>query len=345
MIGSEPAEPLLDHDHVEDSAGRIFIVVGNSHPPGAAVAYLKYVPAESSTYWCRGRKCYERVVRRYGVDGVLRAVSGLQEELYDPTLGVTVPAVRLREVSRVYRPRDRLREILRRPGDSVELDAVIAYERVRECSGVHPDSVGVDGSIAVGIHNPSVSDVDLVVYGCRGALEVAESVQGSFDRLPLEVEVERLAGMVSTYRLPLEVLRAIASPYKRLYMRNRGREVNVMFASDEPGRYGERVLVPAALVEAELVVEPGDCGSLFYPGAARVSRVRELRVLGLLRRVDVELSRVSRVVTYESLYSYPLYRGGELRVRGVLSIERPSGDLVVTVGTRETHSYAVPARL
>lgn len=345
MIGSKPAEPFLDHDHIEDSAGRIYIVVGNVHPPGAVVAYLKYVPTNLPTPWCRGRTCYERVVRRYGVDGVLGAISGLQEELYDPTLGVTMPVVRLGEVSAVYRPRERLEEVLARPRDPAELDTVVAFERIRSCSGVHPGSVGVDGSIAVGIHNPSISDVDLVVYGCREAVEVAETVQGSFDRLPPEVEARRLAGMAEIYRLPPEVLRAISPPYKRLYMRDRGREVNVMFASVEPGRYGERVMVPVALVEAELTVDPGDCGSLFYPGAARVGRVLDLRILGLLRRESVGSSRVSRIVTYESIYSYALYRGGELRVRGVLSVERPTGDLVITIGTRETHSYAVPRRI
>ncbi len=345
MISSKPAEPFLDHDHLEDSTGKIYIVVGNTHPPGAVIAYLKYLPTSSTTPWCRGGRCYERVVKRYGVDSVLRAISGLQEELYDPALGVTMPVVRLKDITAVYRPRDRLWEILRRPADPVEVDTAMAFERIRACSGVHPDSVGVDGSIAVGIHNPSVSDVDLVVYGCREALEVVESARGSFEEAPPEVEAERLVRMAEVYRLPPEVLRAISPPYKRLYMRDRKREVNVMFASDAPGRYGERILVPTALVEAELAVEPGGCESLFYPGAARVSRVLDLRVLGSLRRVDVEPSRVSRVVTYESLYSYALYRGGELRVRGVLSVETPSGDLVITIGTREIRSYAVPKRL
>lgn len=346
MIGSEPAEQFLDHDHLEDTGGRIYVVVGNAHPPGAVVSYLKYVPTPSTTPWCRGSRCYERVIRRYGVDSVLGAARGRQEEVYDPTLGVTVPVVRLGDISTVYRPRERFREVLRRPKDTVEVDAIMAYERIRESTGVHPDRVGVDGSVAVGIQNPLISDVDLVVYGCKEAVDVAETAGGSFDRLPSEVEAERAVKMSETYGIPLEVVLAISPPYKRLYMRSRRREVNIMISDDRCGRYGERVLVPTAIIEAELVVEPHDCRSLFYPGEATVERVTDLKVIGSLRGgLPGYPSGVSRIITYESVYSYPLYRGGEVRVRGVLSIEKPSGELVVTVGTREAHSYAIPRRL
>ncbi|MEM1623276.1 MAG: hypothetical protein QW543_03975 [Sulfolobales archaeon] len=345
MIGSKPTEPFLDHDHVEDSSGRIYVTVGNNHPPGAVIAYLKYVPTHRRTYWCRGLQCYERVVKRYGVDHVLSVAREYQEEVFDPSLGVTVPVVRLWSIVSVYRPRERLQEVLRNPRDSVEADAIIAYERLRECSGVHPGSIGVDGSIAIGIQNPKVSDVDLVVYGCREALEVVESIQGSFESVPTEVEASRLVKMSEVYRLPLEVVKAISAPYKRLYLRERKREVNLLFSDDTWRRYGESVLVPVALVEAKVLVEPHDCRSLFYPGVARVDRVLDLRVLGSLRGSSTSLhNEVSRIVTYESIYSYPLYRGGEIRVRGVLSIEKPDDDLVITVGTREIHSYAIPSK-
>lgn len=346
MIASKPAEPFLDHDHVEDYGGRIYVVVGNTHPPSAVVAYLKYVPTTSATPWCRGSRCYERVVKRYGVDSVLSVAREYQEEVYDPSLGVTVPIVRLGTISSVYRPRERFQEVLRKPRDSVEVDVVIAYEKIRGGSRAHPENIGIDGSIAVGIQNPLISDVDLVVYGCREALEVVEVVRYSFDRVPTEVEAERLAKMSETYGLPLEVVRAISAPYKRLYMRQRNREVNITFSDDQQGRYGENVLVPVALVEAEVLVEPLDCRSLFYPGVAPVDRVLNLRIIGFLQRACLDKSsRVRKVVTYESLYSYPLYRGGEIRVRGVLSIEKPSGDLVISVGTREIRSYAIPKRL
>ncbi|MEM1707102.1 MAG: hypothetical protein QXZ37_03155 [Sulfolobales archaeon] len=345
MIDSKPTEPFLDHDHIEDSSGRIYITVGNTHPPGAVIAYLKYVPTPRRTYWCRGFQCYERVVKKYGVDYVLSVAREHQEEVYDPSLGVTVPIVRLWSIASVYRPRERLQEVLKNPRDSVEADAVIAYEKLRECSGVHSGSIGVDGSIAVGIQNPKISDVDLVVYGCREALDVVESIQGSFEAVPTEVEAERLTKMSEIYRLPLEVVRAISAPYKRLYLRERKREVNLLFSDDSWRRYGESVLVPVALVEAEVLVESRECRSLFYPGVARVDRVLDLRVLWSLRESTVDLrNEVTKIVTYESIYSYPLYMGGEIRVRGVLSIEKPNNDLVITVGTREIHSYAIPRK-
>ncbi len=343
MITSKPAE-FYDHDHIEDLDGRIYIVIGNTHPPGKVIAYLKYVPTSSKTFWCRGSVCFERVIKKYGVDNVLSSVRGRQQEMYDPTLGVSVPVIGIEEISEVYRPRERFSEILRRPRDDAELDVVIAYERLREYSTIPPSSVGVDGSIAVGIHNPAISDVDLVVYGCREAIEVAETACSAFDRVPTNIELGRLANMAEIYGLPVEVIQRISAPYKRLYLGSRKREVNIMFTSDKPGRYGEVVLNPVGVVEAEVLVWPGSCESLYYPGVAEVDRVVDLRVLRTFQEFPTNLSspKVSKIVTYESLYSYPLYRGGEMRVRGVLTLEKPSNEFVIVVGTRETHSYAIP---
>ncbi|MCX8185092.1 MAG: hypothetical protein RMI56_03410 [Sulfolobales archaeon] len=348
MISSKPTECFLDHDQVEDFDGRIYVVVGNTHPPNSVIAYVKYVPTERSTLWCRGSVCYERVIRRYGVDSVLSAAKKLQEEAYEPSLGVSVPVVKLNNVATVYRPRERFEEILRRSDDRVELDVLIAFDRVRESSRVPSWRVGVGGSIAIGIHNPLVSDVDLVVYGCREALDVVESTLNSFDRVPDDVEAARLAGMSRTYRLPIHVLRSISAPYKRLYMRDRRREVNLMFSSDTPGRHGESVLVPVALAEADVVVNSADCRSLFYPGVSSVDKVIDLKIFKIIRDDYVNLLKrfkLAKIVTYESLYSFPLYRGGEIKVRGVVSVEKPSEDLVMTIGTREVDSYAIPKKL
>jgi predicted nucleotidyltransferase len=344
VISSKPAEAVLDHDHLEDVDGAIYVAVGNRHLPNAAVAYLKYVPTARRTLWCRGGTCFERVVRRYGASYVLGAVRGLQEEVYDPSLGVTVPVVRFSRVRAVYRPRERLAEVLRRPRDPVELDVAEAYAVLRSCSGVSPGSVGVDGSVLVGIHNPEVSDVDLVVYGCRDSVEVATTAHQAFGRLPAEVEVRRLRAMSEVYGLPPEVLAAISPPYKRLYLAGR-REVNIMFSADTPGRYGERVLVPLAVAEALIEVEGGDCRSLYYPGEARVSKTIDLRVERSLAQVAPPPGGVGLVLNYESLYSYVLFRGGTVRARGVLALDRTSETLVLVVGTREAWSYVVPKDL
>jgi predicted nucleotidyltransferase len=343
VIASKPAE-FYDHDHIEDLAGRIYVVIGNTHPPGRVIAYLKYVPTNSKTFWCRGDTCFERVIKRYGVDNVLSSVRGRQQEAYDPTLGVSVPVISTEEISEVHRPRERFSEILRRPRDDAELDVILAYERLRRHSNVSPSSIGVDGSIAVRIHNPAISDVDLVVYGCRDAVEVAETASSAFERVPESIELGRFANIADTYGLPAEVVQRISAPYKRLYMKSRKREVNIMFSSDRSGRYGEVVFVPVGVAEAEVVIRPGGCESLYYPGIATVDRVVDLRVLGAIRKLPVDpgFMKVSKVVTYESLYSYPLYRGGEMRVRGVLSLEKPAEELAIVVGTRETLSYAVP---
>jgi predicted nucleotidyltransferase len=118
-----------------------------------------------------------------------------------------------------------------------------------------------------------------------------------------------------------------------------------MFSADTPERYGERVLVPLAVAEALIEVEGGDCRSLYYPGEVRVSKTIDLRVERSLAQVAPPPGGVGLVLNYESLYSYVLFRGGTVRARGVLALDRASETLVLVVGTREAWSYVVPKDL
>ena len=160
MINSKPAD-LLDHDHLEDVEGNIYVVVGNTHPPGEVIAYIKYVPTSTKTIWCRGFKCYERVIRRYGVRNVVNAVVKYQNYSLDPIFGAKIPKIPLSRVSTIYKPTTRLYEILQSPRDQLEVQVANLAVTIEQYTGIPISKLGINGSILVKIHNPKYSDIDL----------------------------------------------------------------------------------------------------------------------------------------------------------------------------------------
>ncbi len=330
VIGSKPAEPLLTHDYVEDVEGRLYVIVGDEHPPNAYFAFLKYVPTNERTPWSRKGTYYARVIRAYGARNVFPASERVGILRYDPVLGAKVPVLGKERIARTYHGRGRLYEILREASDELEeavCDVVDALSRV---CGIGPGSVGVTGSILPDIHSLEVSDIDIVVYGCRDSILLAECVSDAFPAQPPRALERRVVKEASLYGLsPSDVL-GVMPPYKARLLR--GRELNFVMARDRPRRYGRRVLTPVGVFEGVIEIEPGSCEALMYPGEARVSR-----------RVEVGGCRIVSVITYENFFTYALYLGGRLRVSGVLERVDGGDECVVVVGSRENPGYVIRA--
>ena len=292
----------MDRDLVIDSEGRIYTVVGNSHPAGYVYAYLKYIPGEGGPW--RG---YRRVLRSYGIRNVLALD---QEYVLDPRYGVTFPALRRSMIRKHLLPEDKAFQILRRPEDELE-------ERAAQIlSVIGSTEVGITGSLLVGIHH-SLSDVDVLVYGCKRALEVMEGFNG------FEEDREWLSEGRLTY--------GIDDPTP-LYSKSRrgkfnGVKYSVNFVSytpyNPPGlceKKGEQVV--------RTWIQGGDCRSLFNPAIVDLYQVK---VLGGAK-VKPEV-----LVTFEGVYSTLLFRGGEFQVKG-MAMECDSENIMV-LGDREVGGW------
>ena len=340
MISSKPAErPFLDHDQIEDLWGNIYVVVGNLHPPNAVVAYLKYVPTTTPTYWRRGRTFYKRVIRNYGVRNVKDSIRNAQCTIRDPVLGSDVPVVRSNHIYRVYLPEVRLNEIIRRANDKLEVKVVEFVEFLRKCANICTYNLGIDGSILPGIHNPDVSDIDILVYGCKESIDVVEGLASTVERRADAALLRRLERQSRIYGIPKEVLYEMQPPHR--YIRISGTEVNISFISGVSERYGSRIYRPVALVEARLILRGGECTALFYPSKASVDRVVDLRIAGSNKTIKRDL--VKYVVSYEGIFSYLLYLGGEVLVKGVLEEVIPGGYYIVLIGAYENPGYVIPS--
>jgi predicted nucleotidyltransferase len=224
-------------------------------------------------------------------------------------------------------------------GDALEVKALDAVLRLSDAVGVKTLSMGVGGSILLGSHNPHFSDINIIVYGCRDALNVALAEETRLDPMPQQTLTRRIRNKSRLHGLPPDVVEDLIPSYRRVAVG--GTPVGITFVDSMPGRYGEEVLKPVARVKCEAYVEGGDCGSLFYPSRTKVSECRFRKVEGLPAE-DLRPDEVSEVLNYEGLFNYALFRGGYVKIEGILERRYPGGDAVILVGGKEHPGYVIP---
>lgn len=343
MIYSKPSDErgFRDHDLLIDKQGRIYVVVGNTHPPGQVIAYVKYVPTGKVTQWKRFNTYYERVLKHYNVK-LMREASqkhGVIEK--DPIIGAPTPKLPVSLISEWLTPETRMAELLRIINDKVEEDALSAAAIVADTSGINLSKVGVTGSVLAKMHSTTFSDVNLVIYGCREAITVATTHLRKFDELPRNVFEARILRKSRLLSLPPKIVASLYPPYARIAIKDR--PVGITFVNDMRGRYGEEAFQPIGTAEVEVYIEPWQCSALFYPGSATISAVINVCKVSSNSVDHVELTKnLNLVITYEGLFNYTLFRGGRLRLRGVLERVIPTGTFALLLGGAEEPGYALP---
>lgn len=340
MIGSKPSDrPFLDHDIIVDRCWRIHVVIGNAHPPGEVLAYVKYVPTRRPSIWGGRLVNYERVLKRYSASNMRSSSSKHSTLTYDPVLGAPAPRVPLSEIREWLLPEVRLREIIARPSDPVELDVVSVVDALAS-AGLRPSSLGVTGSVLAGIHNVRYSDINMVVYGCKDALEAVEAIPGSLPEAGKDVLLKRVLGKARMLGLPPEVIRKVYPAFECRAVG--GRPVGFTFVNPIGERYGRYCLKPLAVCEALIEVEGGSCSTLYYPSIADVTRVLEVRGPEQARQL-VKSYGLRWVMSFEGLFRGVLFEGGRLLVRGVLEMRVPEERLVLLVGGFEEPGFVIKA--
>lgn len=167
----------LPRDFIETQERFIFAVVAHGTEQGRALAFLRYVPVGAR--W-----------RKVGTDEAQRLLSSRYPQYlyYSAMRDVHLHGVPLAAIRKIYRPRSRMRDIVRKKGcDSLEDKAARLLTLFTE-QGLDQASVGITGSMLIGQHNRD-SDIDLVIYGrspfhrARGIIEqlVADGVLQGLD--------------------------------------------------------------------------------------------------------------------------------------------------------------------
>jgi len=191
-----------------------------------------------------------RYARLYGFEEQFKALreNYPQYVFFDEVFDEVVQGVPLEDVARVYSPRARAVEMAKsRDGlTPLERDALDLVEVLRGEAGVPLSSLGVSGSILVGLAVGS-SDIDLVVYGRRSCMAVHEALERlleegreGFQRLSVE-DVEKLY-VARGSRVPFE--KYVRQERRKVYQgRFKGRGFFIRFVKEleEVGeRYGDR---------------------------------------------------------------------------------------------------------
>jgi predicted nucleotidyltransferase len=93
---------------------------------------------------------------------------------YCPVQDIHFCFVPQEKISCYYSPEARLAEILTCPRDSLEEEVAKFASHLIETTRITSGDLGVTGSVLLGIHDPHLSDIDLVVYGLENALRIRE---------------------------------------------------------------------------------------------------------------------------------------------------------------------------
>ena len=153
----------------------IFDVKGLIHPPKRLIAFPRYIPSHQGT--------------RHGQEDLYNKIYSFSERfnflkqkmpnliVHDPVFDEVLCEVPTETVVEHYDPIEKLR-LLRNSKklDPLELKAVHLAEELKEASGIPWSSIGISGSVLVGLQSLK-SDVDPVVYGIKDCLKAYEALE------------------------------------------------------------------------------------------------------------------------------------------------------------------------
>jgi predicted nucleotidyltransferase len=164
-------------DLIKTKDSVIFDVKGLVHPPNKVVAFPRFIP---SPHGSRGDKkdLYSKV---YSFPERFKFLEQNSPDLlvHDPVFDEVLCEVPVDIIKKHYKPIEKLRELRssKKLGD-LEGEAVQLAEILKEGANIPWSSVGISGSLLVGLHTFK-SDIDPVVYGvekCRKAYAALQSL-------------------------------------------------------------------------------------------------------------------------------------------------------------------------
>jgi len=257
-------------DFIETGENLIFDVKGMVHPPGKVVAYVRYIPdseGERQRNGQRFRKVYDLSER----SEYLRR-NHPEYLAYDAVFDEVLNIVPTERVTVHYEPVQKAFEIRKGRRLRIEEEQALGFiNRIMDSADVSARSIGVSGSILVGLSNRS-SDIDVIVYGSEECMRVNEALGkllsegGDFRVFDMDVMRARYMERQADAGVSFDryVFHELRKPFQGCY---KCREFFVRYIRDwsEMGeRYGDRHYKNAGYVTVKGLVAD-DFESLFTP--------------------------------------------------------------------------------
>lgn len=317
-----------DRDFLQTIEGFFFCVVGPVHPPDRVISYIKYVPSQSGVWGTQEQK-FSRILHKYTIPNLLQTFNYLETNyphylFHSPVDNITITAVPHNKIKKHFLPEQKLSQLRESPNrDSLQEKLIRFTGFLAETAGLSESSFGVTGSLLLDIHQPTFSDIDLIVYGIKDswALKEALTEKGGSDAMKrLEGKALEEWGIKKSKEYPVTAEEAV-----RLYERKwnlgffDGKWVSihpVKIESEVTEEYGEKTYTPCGQVNIEALVSD-NVDSLFLPATYQIE---ETKFLDSCPSVNV-----TEVVTYEGLYAGAAEKGERIRVKGKLERVKEKG--------------------
>jgi predicted nucleotidyltransferase len=314
-----------DRDFIRTNEDLIFCVVGYSHPPDRLLAYLKYAPSREGT-WAEGNLHFKRMIPYYSSKSVSETFSFLKEKFPKylssfPMNKITFPAVPYSDIKEYFKPEEKLTELAKRKInlDVLQLKAVKLAEYLSQKAGVSFDRFGITGSILLGIHNVSISDIDLTIYGYENSLLVKQALIQEFKRtesplrqLTADEAEEWCKKKTNQFSIDHDSAELILKrKWNFGYYKGKFFSIHpTRLDSEITEKYGDLEFTSKHAIEIVAKVEDST-QSLFNPSSYRVGEVRVL--MG-----PKKINDLNEVVTFESVFFDIASPGESIRVKGNL---------------------------
>ncbi len=328
VVGLGEEVRVLDHYILGLVNNCYGVVVGNMHSNSYVLGYIKYCPSRETTIWSDNNYYYARLVDTYSASKVY---SVNPWKTYIPYYDQYIPVIPYSLIKKIYDPVKRVWEIISSPQDSLEKLVVEMIDYLMD-TGVYR-GLGLTGSLLPRIHSVRYSDIDLVVYGWREAVEVIEYVSEnpgifkSFNESLLRKWGLRVA--VSTGLSYRDVVK-----HYRVWRRGvfRDREYSIIY-NDMMYRSLDNSIYWKTIGSAKLYIElAGGFEALNYPSRSNIDHWR--LVEGVEPRSDVEY-----ILSFEALYIPVLYEGGRVETYGLLQHDQLNDRYRLLIGVREKPTY------
>ncbi|MCJ7423238.1 nucleotidyltransferase domain-containing protein [Candidatus Bathyarchaeota archaeon] len=162
-------------DIVETDARILFDVKGLIHPANRIVAFIRYFPDLEGKRRKNGI-AFEKIYSLPERYALLKARFP-RYLVYDPVLDETICEVPVNEIKKHYKPCDGLRELHASSHlDELGSKALQLTDALRERANIPHNSVGISGSILIGLHTPK-SDIDPIIYGSENCYRVHSTLR------------------------------------------------------------------------------------------------------------------------------------------------------------------------
>ncbi|MBU7020694.1 MAG: hypothetical protein HXS41_06520 [Theionarchaea archaeon] len=308
-------------DFLETVEGLIFDVKGVCHPPDRVISFLRYIPDINGE-----RKRDERSYRKvYDLGERFRVLrEQFPQYVYvDPVFNRELQGVCHSDISRMYNPERRLKQILETPQNKTEEKVA----SLAEVLGIPVERMGVSGSVLVGLDAVD-SDLDIMVYGeewCRQAYAVLKRLREDGVLQPLDAkgaQEKALFRWGSDDEVLVELERE-----KVMHGLFEGREYFFRFLKAEEVPYGDVVYRPLHKTSITAQVAD-DSQTIFTPCVYEVT--------------GCSVTGVARLISVRGRFCEQASRGDSVAARGTLEKVEGRGNVFLQIVMQDSDDFLIP---